>query len=67
MKRIIVEAQNVRIGDRIWWFEEWTLVKAILPASVDNHIELHVGSKAFPRWATKHRRESVAVQREETT
>lgn len=65
MKQIIIEAQDVRVGDRIWWFQEWTTVKAIQPAAIENTIELHVGSKAYPRWATKHRREDVVVQREE--
>jgi hypothetical protein len=74
MKQITIEAQSVRVGDLIWWPRyyakrgAWLRVNRLEPAAADNHINIHVGGpEPYVTFICKHRREGIAVQREETT
>ena len=71
MKQITIQAQDVRVGDRIYWSslytrDKWVPVTRVEPAATDNYINIHIGRKEpYVTYTIKHRREGIAVQREE--
>lgn len=71
MKELTVAASAVRKGDRIFWpwiqgkrsgRLDWATVVRTEQASTDNYINLYISDRA---WTAKHRREGVAIQRDE--